>query len=98
MPSRKLPYNVPNHLMMSRRIAALALVIFLSSQLFASHSKKHVTKKMPPADPVCDAIELPATSLQKPPLSGLKQQQLDDALLDATEDNKLEVLKELLAK
>ena len=73
-------------------IAASALVLFLSTQLFAAQTKKHAAKATPTEDPVCDAIPLPATSLQKPPLSAIKQQQLDDALLDAAEDNKLEVV------
>src|SRR4051794_17836402 len=80
-----------------RRIAASALLFVAALPLFAS-TKKIVHKPAPSADPVCDVIPLPAFSVQKPPLSAQKQQQLDDALLDATEDKKLEIVKKLLSQ
>ena len=81
-----------------RRIAASVCVLFLSCPLFAAQSKKHALKQLPISDPICDVIPLPPTSIQTPPLSTAKQQQLDDALLEAAEDNKIEAVKELLAK
>jgi len=82
--------------MTCRRIA-LALMLFAALPLFAS-TKKIVHKPALTADPVCDPVPLPASSVQKPPLSPSKQQQLDDALLDAAEDSKIEAVKKLLAE
>src|SRR3954452_15891268 len=79
-----------------RRIAP-ALLLFAVLPLFAS-TKKIVRKPAPSDDPVCDVMPRAASSIQKPPLSAQKQQQLDDALLDATEDKKIEIVKKLLAQ
>src|SRR3954452_13113555 len=79
-----------------RRIAP-ALLLFAVLPLFAS-TKKIVRKPAPSDDPVCDVMPRAASSIQKPPLSAAKQQQLDDALLDAAEDNKIEDVKKLLAQ
>src|SRR4051794_26900954 len=81
-----------------RRIAASALCLILCCPFLAAATKKLPPRKIPPVDPVCDAIPLPASSIQKPPLSATSQQQLDDKLLDAAEDSDIDAVKELLAK
>jgi len=80
-----------------RRIAASALLFLAALPLFAS-TKKIIHKPAPSEEPVCDVVPLPASSVQKPPLSPSKQQQLDDALLDAVDDSKIEAVKKLLAE
>src|SRR3954467_6868452 len=76
---------------------AQALLLLVALPVFAS-TKKAVHTLQPSEEAVCDAIAFPASSVQKPPLSAAKQQQLDYALLDAAEDKKLEIVKKLLSQ